>query len=189
MFVGYAGSHAGDVYRMYNIGTRGVKLTRDVIWLGKRYNKWMGVVKKGASAVHDDNQDGDMTEDDVDGNIEQKGDKPASQKVTNELKRLNTFYNLTLKDVVDFAMVGRTDHKYVNPVKFKDAWYYEDASERKLWRQAMRKDMRDIAQKKVWHKVKKNAVPAGRKIIGKKWVFKWKGNGIYRARLVALGYS
>ena len=68
--------------------------------------------------MYEDNQDDDMTEDDVDGNIEQKGDKPASQKVTNELKILNTFYNPTLKDVVDFAMLGGTDHEYVNPVKF-----------------------------------------------------------------------
>ena len=51
-------------------------------------------------------QDNDVTEDDLDGDIEQKGDKPTSQKKTNKLKRLNTFYNPTLKDVVDFAMVG-----------------------------------------------------------------------------------
>ena len=61
MFVGYTDSHAGDVYRMYDIGTRGVKLTREVIWSGKRYNEWKGVVKKGTLTVHDEDQDGDMT--------------------------------------------------------------------------------------------------------------------------------
>lgn len=32
-------------------------------------------------------------------------------------------------------------------------------------------------------------VPKGRKLIGNKWVFKKNGNGVYRSRLVALGYS
>ena len=40
------------------------------------------------------------------------------------------FYNLTIKDVVEFAMVGGTDHEYANPVKFKDAWHHEDVHER-----------------------------------------------------------
>ena len=32
-------------------------------------------------------------------------------------------------------------------------------------------------------------IPTGRRLIGCKWVFKIKRNGIFRARLVALGYS
>ena len=56
--------------------------------------------------MRDNDENGDMTGEGVDDDIKQKGDKPASQKVSNNLKRLNTFYNPTLKDVVDFAMVG-----------------------------------------------------------------------------------
>ena len=37
MFVGYADVHSRDVYRMYHIGTKGIKVTWDVIWLGKMY--------------------------------------------------------------------------------------------------------------------------------------------------------
>ena len=51
------------------------------------------------------------------------------------------------------------------------------------------KEFRDMKRKKVWFIVKKNQVPTGRRLIGCKWVFKLKKNGVYRARLVALGYS
>ena len=32
-------------------------------------------------------------------------------------------------------------------------------------------------------------VPEGRKLVGCKWVYKLKRNGVYRSRLVALGYT
>ena len=83
-------------------------------------------MKKGALTVRDNDEHGNMTEDGVDNDIKQKEDKPVSQNISNELKRLNTFYNPTLKDVVDSTMVGRTDQKYVNTVKFRNAWYHTD---------------------------------------------------------------
>jgi Reverse transcriptase (RNA-dependent DNA polymerase) len=33
------------------------------------------------------------------------------------------------------------------------------------------------------------SIPEGSKLIGNKWVFQEKQNGVFRARLVALGYS
>ena len=41
---------------------------------------------------------------------------------------------------------------------------------------------------KVWEKIKKTEIPNNRRILGNKWVLKKKKNGVYRARLVALGY-
>ena len=42
----------------------------------------------------------------------------------------------------------------------------------------------------VWKRLNKNDLPNGQKLIGNKWVFKKKKkNGVYRAKLVALGYS
>ena len=40
----------------------------------------------------------------------------------------------------------------------------------------------------VWAKVKKTEIPSNRRVLGNKWVLKKKKNGVYRARLVALGY-
>jgi hypothetical protein len=42
---------------------------------------------------------------------------------------------------------------------------------------------------KVWHTVDKSVIPSNRRLIKKKWVFDIKRTGIFRARLVACGYS
>jgi hypothetical protein len=40
MMLGYADNHAKDVYRMLNLETNRVLLTRDIIWLKKMYGAW-----------------------------------------------------------------------------------------------------------------------------------------------------
>jgi Reverse transcriptase (RNA-dependent DNA polymerase) len=47
----------------------------------------------------------------------------------------------------------------------------------------------DMESKKVWETIKKEEVPVGRRTIKCKCIFKIKRNGIFRARLVAFGYS
>ena len=41
----------------------------------------------------------------------------------------------------------------------------------------------------VWKKTKKKMVPKDQRLVKSKWVFKIKRNGIFRARLVACGYT
>ena len=41
----------------------------------------------------------------------------------------------------------------------------------------------------MWELINKTSVSAEQSLIGNKWVFKQKKNGVHRARLVALGYS
>ena len=43
--------------------------------------------------------------------------------------------------------------------------------------------------KGVWRNMKRVDIPSDRRLIGFKWVFKVKENGVYRVRLVALEYS
>ena len=40
----------------------------------------------------------------------------------------------------------------------------------------------------MWRKTKRISILAKKRIVGCKWVFKVKRNGVYRARLVPLGY-
>jgi hypothetical protein len=40
MMLRYANNHAKDVYRMLNLETNRVLLTRDIIWLKKMYKAW-----------------------------------------------------------------------------------------------------------------------------------------------------
>jgi len=46
-----------------------------------------------------------------------------------------------------------------------------------------------MENRKVWTVVKKEDMPSDRRCVKCKWVFKVKRNGVYRARLVACGYS
>ena len=73
-----------------------------------------------------------------------------------------------------------------NPLTFQDAWHNPDEEERKKWRAATRKEFHDLGVRRNTKRVKK---PSDRRLIEYIWGFKVKGNGVYRARLVALGYS
>ena len=41
----------------------------------------------------------------------------------------------------------------------------------------------------VWRKIKRSNMPRGRRCVKHKWVLEIKRNGVFRARLVACGYS
>jgi len=75
------------------------------------------------------------------------------------------------------------------PTKFKEGWHHPDAEVRGKWREAIRKEFRDMTNRGVRRKTKRISIPTRRRIVGCKWVFKVKRNGVYRARSVALGYS
>jgi Reverse transcriptase (RNA-dependent DNA polymerase) len=49
--------------------------------------------------------------------------------------------------------------------------------------------LESIQTRKVWRAIYLHKVPSARKIIGSKWVFEKKRNGVNRARIVALSYS
>jgi len=60
--------------------------------------------------------------------------------------------------------------------------------ERKIWIDAIGKELNDMFKHKVWKKVKINEIP-NRRLLGSKWVLKKKKKGVYRVWLVALGYN
>ena len=75
------------------------------------------------------------------------------------------------------------------PSKFREAWDHEDPEQRQKWRDAIRKELRDMTNRGVFRKVKRASMPQGKRCVKNKWVFKVKRNGVFRARLVACGYS
>ena len=79
--------------------------------------------------------------------------------------------------------------RYNEPRTFKEAWNHPDHEEQVNWPNAIKKEFNDMMKQGVWKRIPKTYVTKGRTLIGNKWVFKKKKNGIYWARLVALGYS
>ena len=75
------------------------------------------------------------------------------------------------------------------PSTYEEAYYHNDEWCKSRWRAAIKLELDKMAQYKVWHVVPKSAVPKDRRLIKSKWVFDIKRTGIFRARLVACGYS
>ena len=66
MFVGYANHHDKDVYKFFNLKTRCVLHSRDVIWLNKTYSEHFGIKKleviKQIDSSDSDSEDSDKEE-------------------------------------------------------------------------------------------------------------------------------
>ena len=139
---------------------------------------------------NDGNNNDDQNDADRDTpNQEQEDDMVGNPKLQRELQRLNTWYNPTVNELGDVAFVGGTDETYDNPEDFYEAWDHQDPNERAKWREGIRKEIKDMQNKKVWIITKIADIPSNRRLIGCRWVNKRKRNLVYRARLVALGYS
>ena len=75
------------------------------------------------------------------------------------------------------------------PNSFDEAWNHPDPWQRDKWRAAILKEFDKMNALKVWKKIKKSSMPKGRRTVKHKWVLEIKRSGIFRARLVACGYS
>ena len=51
------------------------------------------------------------------------------------------------------------------------------------------KEFTDMKKQNVWKQMKKIDLPSGIHLLGSKWVFKRKKNGVFHAKLVAKGYD
>ena len=76
------------------------------------------------------------------------------------------------------------------PETYDEAWNHPDLKLRARWRVAIRKEIKSLAEiRKVWRKIKRSAMPKGRRCVKSKWVFDIKRSGLFKVRLVACGYS
>jgi Reverse transcriptase (RNA-dependent DNA polymerase) len=90
-------------------------------------------------------------------------------------------------DQANFALFSASASE-LEHTSFNDAWNHPDPKNRELWR-IINKELSEMEDKKVWEIINKEDVPDGRRTIKGKWIFKIKRNGVFRARLVACGYS
>ena len=209
MFVGYSVDHANDVYRMLNLKTKKIVNTRDVVWLGKCYKEWSN--KKVASIERNlDEENEDFIENAVTSNprltdteVDQVPGEPekGKDKLYRQMKLLESSFNPEASKIIENIEQGReiilnqanvalfSGGIQVEPTTFSQAWDHHNPMEREKWRNAIKKEFSDMESKKVWETIKKEDVPMERRTIKCKWIFKIKRNGVFRARLVACGYS
>jgi len=60
---------------------------------------------------------------------------------------------------LDFA--GAFKHHLIEPTTFQDAYNHPNPSQRKKWREAIKKEFRDMTHRGVWRKVKRSTIPQG----------------------------
>ena len=94
--------------------------------------------------------------------------------------------NLWLHEI---AFVTSTMSDPDEPQRFQEAWWDSDLVSREKWRLAIRLEVKKMLDMGVWRHVKRNDHPNHRRLVGYRWVFKVKRNGVYHARLVAKGFS
>jgi hypothetical protein len=87
------------------------------------------------------------------------------------------------------CFVTSVESGYDDPQHFDQAWNHPDEEEKIKWRVAIKKEFGDMKKNNVWEPYSVQNLPPNRVTLGTKWVFKKKSSGVYRARLVALGYS
>ena len=67
--------------------------------------------------------------------------------------------------------------------------HHPDEEDREHWRTVIKNKFKDMIERQVWRHTKTSNIPNDRTLIRLKRVFKKKKTGVYRARLVGLGYS
>ena len=89
----------------------------------------------------------------------------------------------------EIAFVTSTMSDPDEPQSFQEAWWDPDLISREKWREAIRLEFKKMLDMGVWRDVKRNDRPNDCRLVGCRWVFKVKRNGVYHARLVAKGFS
>ena len=65
------------------------------------------------------------------------------------------------------------------PKTFEQAWFHPDPHHRKLWREAIMKEIDSMELRNVWTIINKHDVPPDRTLIDSTWALKIKRNLIY----------
>jgi len=80
-------------------------------------------------------------------------------------------------------------HHMLKPTTFQEAYNHKDPEQHAKWCATIWKELKDMNNCGVWHKVKQSVIPSGQCCIKSKGVFKIKRDGVFWARLIACRYS
>ena len=207
LFVGYPDNHADDVYRIFNIKTKQIIKSRDLVWLNLSYGNWKSKNNNQQPPDDDDTSDTEAMEKDASDLAEAEDatlDEAQIRKQNKALKQISKLKSWFNPDPSKFLEMQNSGREMIvetadfafnmvdlvkDPESFEEAYHHPEAGKKIMWRRAISKEFEDMEAKGVWEKFQKSEIPNGRNCIKNKWVFKTKRNGIFRARLVACGYS
>jgi Reverse transcriptase (RNA-dependent DNA polymerase) len=175
--------------------TKKIIESRDIVWLNKLFATYFN--KKGVKNVtpveEEDSEDelvvtklvSEINLEETPVEVEEIPKETSTDDAPPSMRKRRRTES---EEEVEFGFLGAVASDPKEPKTFNQAWNCT-TEERDDWREAIRKELMSMKTREVWNVVSLDKVPEGRKIIGCKWVFKKKRNGVQRARLVALGYS
>ena len=184
IFVGYVENP--KAYKLYNPDTKKIIISRDVIF--NEDKEWVWKDEKEISTTSFDINLLEPLEEEITPFVPPtpapSSSSESSDSPPQKTRSIGEIYDQTRRvleeDFMDFALLVEND-----PVTF------EDAAKEGKWREAMQQEIEAIERNKTWDLVD---LPAGKKSIGVKWVFKTKHNTNgeiekHKARLVVKGYK
>jgi hypothetical protein len=123
------------------------------------------------------------------------------RKVFREMKKLESWFNPQATKEIDDHNRGRyiwleqVNLALCTTAMIKKTKNYEkslncDKKENQIaWKEVIDKELEEVTKRGVWKIIDEKDISSDRRCIKNKWILKIKRNGVFRARVVAYGYS
>ena len=216
MFVGYSLDHPADTYHFSNLSTKRIIHSRDVKWLDKKWGQYYkkptkDMVQEEIEIYEDtENQETmpeeqEIQEQEISYEEPEEEEGPIASRTQRQVEQPISSRTRSQTDVVSFTNIqyGNNTQEWLKdeafatgtmcdpnePQTFQQAWWNSDKTAREKWHEAIRLEFNKMIKMGVWKEVNKEERNANKRLVRSEWIFKIKRNGVYRARLVAKGFS
>ena len=198
LFVGNRTQHAGDAYRLLNPKTSRVIHSRDGKLTGKMWTEFYKskMIDRASGYVGPDEdlqleEEEELEPEEDESEVIQVGQSQAEEPTDPEMSAFaDVKDDKTLnKWLHEIAFVTSTMSNPDETQSFQEGWWDPDLISREKWREPICMELKKMLDMGVWRHVKRNDHPNDHRLVGCRWVFKVKRNGVYHSRLVAKGFS
>ena len=201
----HLGTEPGSkAYKLFDPISRKIVMSRDVVFDVNKGWKWSnsndtednpGIFKLtfGDYGNLGISEEVDVAEADTVAEITEEDDETNSHEendVDEVQLRRSTRNRKPLGYLEDYIYLAEIEGEHLLLLVNDKPWFFKDAMEEKVWRDACKDEIASIEKNKTWTMID---LPKGAKAIGLKWIFKIKRNSDgsineYKSRLVAKGY-
>ena len=207
MFVAYSLDHPADTYCFINLSTKRIIHSRDVKWLDKAWGQYYRIPTKDMVQeeieIHEDNEnqeempeEQEMHEQDISYEEPEREEGPIASRTQSQVEQPISSRTRSQMDVASFANIryGNNTQEWLKdvafitgtmcdpnePQTFQQAWWNLDKDAREKWHEATKIEFNKMTKMGIWRELNKEEGNASKTLVGNKWVFRIKRNGVYR---------
>jgi hypothetical protein len=173
-----ADNHADDAYRIFNIKTKQIIKSRDLLWLNLSNGNWKFKNNNQQPPDDDDISDAEAIEEDA-RDLAQAEDATLDEaqirkqnKALKQISKLKSWFNpskfLETQNLGREMIVETADFAFnlvdlvKDPESFDEAYNHPEADKKIMWCRAISKEFEEMEAKGVWEKFLKSEIPNGR---------------------------